>query len=476
MPERGGPVVVLGLDSVPPGLLFGTLRPWMPRLGRWLERARFGTLRSCDPPITVPAWAVMFTGVDPGSLGLYGFRHRRRGTYFDQYTPTPSMLRAPPLWEVASRRGLRVAVLGMPPGYPPPAVNGVYVADFLTPDGARDAVRPDAYREVVERRGYRFDVRFRAEDRPRVADELLEMARQHWGVARELWARERWDLFVVHDITPDRLHHAFWKYIDRAHPRYEERAEYAALFERHYRALDDELGSLLDALGPQARVLVASDHGSQGMDGCFCINEWLLAEGFLSLRAPVARPGTPLDEADVDWERTVAWGAGGYYARLFLNVRGREPKGRVRPEEVTAWIDRLAEGLARVRLPNGAPLAPVVRRPSELYREVTGDPPDALAYFGGLRWRSAGTLGHRRLFLEENDTGPDDSVHSMDGVFAAAGPGLGPPGPVREQSILDIAPTLLGWLGLAPERPMQGRAIAELAGGAAPRGGSRRDD
>jgi predicted AlkP superfamily phosphohydrolase/phosphomutase len=29
------------------------------------------------PPITVPAWAVIMSGKDPGQLGYYGFRNRK---------------------------------------------------------------------------------------------------------------------------------------------------------------------------------------------------------------------------------------------------------------------------------------------------------------------------------------------------------------------------------------------------------------
>ena len=40
-----------------------------------------------------------------------------------------------------------------------------------------------------------------------------------------------------------------------------------------------------------------------------------------------------------------------------------------------------------------------------------------MVYFDDLNWRSAGTVGHDSLYLFENDTGPDDSVHSMMGIF-----------------------------------------------------------
>src|SRR5580658_1846126 len=89
MPNASERVLILGLDSVPPELLFDRFRPMMPNLQKLLQRCKWGTLRACDPPITVPSWAVMFTGMDPGTLGIYGFRHRRPRTYWDTYSPSP---------------------------------------------------------------------------------------------------------------------------------------------------------------------------------------------------------------------------------------------------------------------------------------------------------------------------------------------------------------------------------------------------
>jgi len=68
------------------------------------------------------------------------------------------------------------------------------------------------------------------------------------------------------------------------------------------------------------------------MDGGICINEWLIRNGYLKLEAYPAVP-TPIDKARVDWSATKAWGDGGYYGRLFLNVNGREPNGTLDPRD-----------------------------------------------------------------------------------------------------------------------------------------------
>ena len=44
------------------------------------------------------------------------------------------------------------------------------------------------------------------------------MTRQRFRVAAALYAREPWDVFAVHEIGTDRLHHAYWKHFDENHP------------------------------------------------------------------------------------------------------------------------------------------------------------------------------------------------------------------------------------------------------------------
>ena len=459
-------LLVIGLDSVPPEFVFDRYRDVMPNLKRILSQSAYGTLKTTDPPITIPAWTVMFSGVDPGTLGLYGFRHRRLGSYQETYTPTSKMVTYPCLWDLLSRGGRRVAVIGMPPGYPPPTVNGVYVSDLLTPDGAADFVSPGALvPEVRAAAGgdYRFDVTFRAEDRDRVEREIFEMTRRRFAVARHLWGKERWDLFAVHEIGPDRIHHAFWKYFDHAHPKHVPGSPFDSIADRYYALLDSEIGRLLESVPEDVLLWVVSDHGSKAMDGCFCINEWLIRAGYLVLKGSRPPPGTALETVDVDWSRTRVWGAGGYYARLFFNLRGREREGIVDPGDLPALTRAIEAGLAAMVRPDGEKMGVELLEPRKIYHEVRGDPPDLMAYFGNLSWRSAGTVGHDSLYLSENDTGPDDSVHSMDGFFILHDP-VDPRGTGRlpDQSILDVAPTLLKRLGMPVPPHMQGRPIPEL--------------
>ena len=74
-----------------------------------------------------------------------------------------------------------------------------------------------------------------------------------------------------------------------------------------------------------------------------CVNEWLVRRATSCSTSSPTGP-TPLATPTVDWSRTRAWGAGGYYCRLFLNVAGREPRGRGRRRPTTSALrDELIE-------------------------------------------------------------------------------------------------------------------------------------
>src|SRR3954471_2401593 len=123
----------------------------------------------------------------------------------------------------------------------------------------------------------------------------------------------------------DRMHHAFWKHLDADGP-------YADAILDYHRHVDELVGSLLEHADEDTAVLVVSDHGAKRMEGGIRVNEWLRREGYLRTLTEPDAP-VPLADARVDWGSTRAWGDGGYYGRISLTVRGREPEGTVAPED-----------------------------------------------------------------------------------------------------------------------------------------------
>ena len=422
----GARVLVVGLDGAP-ALLFDRWLDELPVLKGLTERGTFGVLRSCDPPITVPAWTSMTSSRSPGALGVYGFRNRRDRSYNGAVLADSRSVRVPRVWDVLSERGRDVVVLGVPQTYPVTPVNGVMVSCFQAP------ARAQTHPSQLELGEYMTDVpAFRSGDKARIRRDAGEMTDRRFDVAERLLTTRPWDLFLLVEIGTDRIQHALW------------RSEEAVL--DYYRKVDERLGRLLQGVGEETAVLVVSDHGAKSMDGCLHVNEWLRGEGYLTLRAEPSRP-TPLTPDLVDWDRTVAWAQGGYYARVYMNVVGREPAGVVSPSEYDSVRDELAAKLE------------AAHRPEDLYAEVNGVAPDLLAYFGDLHLRCSELVGTESLYSEENDTGPDEANHDHDGIYILAAEGvragLGP-----QHDLRDIAPTILSLLGEPIPAAMEGAPLA----------------
>jgi predicted AlkP superfamily phosphohydrolase/phosphomutase len=453
--------LVIGLDCAPPQLLFERWRDDLPTLRSLMERGRYGVLRSCDPPITVPAWACMTSSRSPGALGIYGFRNRRDHSYEGLTIADSRSVSAPRVWDVLTARGRSAIVIGVPPSYPVTALNGVMISCFLTPDTQRSQYTyPAELKQEIEGLigSYMVDVDdFRTSDKERLLADIEEMTEKRFRVAEHLLETRPWDLFFMVEMGTDRMHHAFWRFFDSEHRLHEPGNRFEGAMLDYYRALDAKIDRLLRFADDDTAVLVVSDHGAKRIDGGICVNEWLRNEGYLVLAEEPAEP-TPLRPEMVDWSRTTAWGEGGYYCRLSLNVEGREPQGTVpghEYEQVRAELKAKLEALGDER--NRA-IGTVAYRPEELYSHQNGIPPDLLVYFGELAWRSIGQVGTGSVHVLENDTGPDDANHAPEGLYLLAAEGV-EAGLGEERDLRDIAPTLLTLLGEAVPGDMEGRSL-----------------
>jgi predicted AlkP superfamily phosphohydrolase/phosphomutase len=263
------------------------------------------------------------------------------------------------------------------------------------------------------------------------------------------------------EMGVDRMHRAFWGYMDETHPRYSPGNPYENAIFDYTVHLDKLIGGLLDQLDDDVIVMAVSDHGAKAMQGGICINEWLRREGHLVLlEEPRGENVVPFEKAEVDWGKTKAWGAGGYYGRIFMNVAGREPEGIIPPADYERERERLAAGLAAIPDPDGQAINTVNYKPEQVYRTVRNIAPDLITYFGDLRWRSVGSFGHGGIYTFENDIGPDDANHAPNGMFILYDPVKKLGGRrLQGHQLMDIAPTILDCMGLPVPSDMQGKLI-----------------
>ncbi|MFW9988147.1 MAG: alkaline phosphatase family protein [Candidatus Odinarchaeota archaeon] len=460
MNDRKKKLFIIGLDCATPRTLFEDFKEYCPNIRGLMDSGVYGKLRTCDPPITIPAWMVMSTGKKAGTLGLYGFRHRKENSYDDFWIATSYNIKEPKVWDILGNNGLKSCILGLIPTYPVQKINGCLVSGFITPDISTEFTFPSELKEeILQNVGeYIFDVNFRVENREILLKEIYEMTEIHFNTVKYLIQNKEWDYFKFVIIGLDRFHHAFWKYYDKDHPKYETGNKFEDEMKKYYIYLDRQIGELLTLLKKNTIVMIVSDHGAKAMKGLICVNMALEELGLLKFNTK-PKPRTRIAQADIDWSKTYAWGWGGYYARIFLNLEGREPKGIIKKEDYERLRDEIATKLKSIKDDKGNTMNTKVFKPEELYEKIRGDAPDLLVYFDDLNWRSAGTVGYKSMYLDENDTGPDDAVHDWYGIYIINDPNKNIGKNLGIKSILDIAPTSLNILGLEIPFDMEGNII-----------------
>lgn len=453
-------ILVLGLDCAAPELLLGL--DGLSNIRQLMDAGCYGRLESVIPPITVPAWMCMATSQDPGSLGVYGFRNRADHSYEKLSIATSRSITGLAIWDQLAMQGKRSVCVGVPPGYPPRKINGAWVGCFMTPDTSKDVFThpPELGARINALVGpYPVDVKgFRTDDKAWLRDQIFDMSRKQFRVVRHLMESEPWDYFQFVDIGLDRVHHGFWKHHDPTHVDHDPASPFKTVIRDYYQHLDHEIGETLEKLDSDTIVLLVSDHGARPLDGGFCVNEWLVEQGDLVLNSYPEKI-TPFAELSVDWSRTKAWSEGGYYARVFLNIKDREPNGTIAKTDVLRYRDDLKARLEATTDPDGKALGTLVFKPEEVYKRVRNVAPDLIAHFGGLSWRSIGSVGHRTLHVRENDTGPDDCNHAQYGAFVLASSNNPLRGSIEGARLIDIAPTLLELSGHDIPDSMIGRSL-----------------
>jgi len=271
-------------------------------------------------------------------------------------------------------------------------------------------------------------------------------------------------LFTVFD-TPDRLQHMFWRFIDPGHPNFNRdlASSLGPQVDELYRQCDALVGRVLDKVDENTLLIVLSDHGFNTFRRAFDTNTWLWENKLLALKDG-KKPDECMTDSfcQVDWSKTYAYAVG--LGGIYLNIKGREKDGIL--EDGTGEADKvrgaIQQGLAE--LPDremGQPAVRSVSRREDLYSGAyVKDSPDLLVNFhSGFRVSWASSLGGFANSLFENNNRRWSGDHIVDpdavpGILFMNRPALH-----NHAQIIDLAPTILNYLGVADHSSMEGKAL-----------------
>jgi predicted AlkP superfamily phosphohydrolase/phosphomutase len=441
-------VFVLSLDGVPHSFLARHIPEGaFPNLAALFAEGELRRMETACPPASPVVWSSYMTGMNPGRHGIYGLIERRPGSY-ELYVPTSMDLTAPALWEVAGRAGRKVVVVNVPGTFPPRPIRGVLIA----PDngGPLDGlVYPQSLGGFLRGIGYRADVDARAGMEGNKDDLLVDLdrtVRKRFEAAFSLLHREPWDFFQLHVSETDRINHFLWEDYERDTPIL------GRAFLAFYRTLDALVGELLSLVPAGAQVILLSGHGFRRLRRELYLNRCLEEHGWLEFQGGASRR---LGEIGAE-ARAYSLGAG----RVFLHVRGREPRGRVDGrEEYRGFRDGIAADLLRLKDPeSGLPLIERVVPGEELnrnpeWRSFPLPASDRRPAPCDLLVVPAEGYEMKANFDRQTVTGRTEvtGMHAYDDAFLFV---RGRRLRSRTPRIEDLFPTVLGMLGVrAAERP-----------------------
>jgi predicted AlkP superfamily phosphohydrolase/phosphomutase len=486
-------VLLLGMD----GMTYSVLDPAfeagrMPNLAALLDRSASGVLTSTVPPYTPPGWTSIFTGVNPGKHGIFGFTlgnlQRREGLV------RLDRVAAPALWNAANAQGCRTGLFNIPMTYPPPPVDGFAVSGMLTPEGGGRTPENFTYPEGLAAiltdalGGYEIDIEVDYDQDWRSTAIIERLSRnletKRKGLQMLLEGEPDLPLLFTVLEAPDRLMHVHYKYLDPRCEHYHS-PEAAPIRQRAWAFFDEMdamIGDLVGWAGDDGYVVTMSDHGFGPKDKTLNVNlalrNWgLLAVGGAAsvggsatvrrvarrvsklLPKSVWRRAKGAAQATIDWSRTRAFSAPVPQQGIYVNLSGREPHGIVTPSDYEAVRDEVVERLTSLVDPDdGLPVVDrVYRREEVIDGPRSSGAPDLFPVCRAYSYELMDGLYSPEI-LDDYRSLPR-GFHHMDGIFGIGGPGIEATSGLRAD-VYDIAPTALYLAGLKLPR-MDGRVLTE---------------
>jgi len=322
----------------------------------------------------------------------------------------------------------------------------------------------------------------------------------------KLMRREPWDLAMLVLRSVDEATGYLWQHIDPHHPRHDPvaAAQFGDAILDIHKDLDNLVGLMIAAAGPNATVVLVSDHGAGPCYKEVFLNVWLEQQGWL-VRKPVKQldkqrktllrrygltrenlapkldwplahairsriperiqhaiiPEQSVTLADVvDWSRTRAYSMGNI-GQIYVNLKGREAQGIVEPgPEREQLLNDISAALYRLT-DEGHPVVDRVYRAEDIYHgPYASRGPDLNIEMRGLTYISQSW----REMAGDTIFGPPgyNGTHRPLGIVALQGEAAAAVGRQPELQIVDVAPTLLWLLGLPIPDDLDGKLMTTL--------------
>jgi len=515
-------VLLIGLDSADAQLI----EEWcdsgdLPHLASMRREGAWARLGTTADIMHVSAWPTIYTGASPGHHGMYHAYQARPGVQ-GAVRAQPAECALPPFWAHLDDAGRRCIVFDAFMDYPLKGFGGRQILEYGTwtwfgaPGSTPGGLRRELVRHVGPYPAPEHLHVLSVPDSRVFRDQLVNGAGAKARAVRWLLGESSWDMAFVSFGETHGAGHYLWHTGDPGHPAsrdYDFSGAPDALRDV-YIAIDEGIGSILEAVPDDTMVIVFSGDGmGPNYSGCHLMPELLRRMGWLSdtrgsaEQAPGASTGMPRKKLlsrvrqmvplgvrqsvtrclprslhyrmsmkwvndSIHWDRSRVFCIPNSNEAYFrLNLKGREPRGLVEPgAEERAIVDELATEVRQLVNPDNRRAAAhsVVPVDGAFPGAERGRLPDVVACWDPEAEVLARVESARRGLIEGvagYQTSPGyTGNHRPNAFLVARGPGVREGVEVTGRHILDIAPTVLAALAVDPPRHFEGRPVEELVG------------
>ncbi|GAB3689735.1 alkaline phosphatase family protein [Salinarchaeum chitinilyticum] len=252
----------------------------VPTIETLFEEGASGPLESQLPPWTPSAWPSVYTGVNPGKHGVFGFL-RFEGYDWDVVDYTD--VREHAIWELLSERGHSSVVVNAPVTHPPASFDGALVPGYVAPESPEchpAGLLDDLEDELGEYQLYDDET---APDGPTAGETASadDRAEQIERYERLVESRGEAFRYLADRFEPD---FGFLQF-QQTDTVFHESPEDDAVVDAVYAAADREIAATIEACDPDV-VVCCSDHGIGPYGGHeFRANSFLRDRGDLATTA-----------------------------------------------------------------------------------------------------------------------------------------------------------------------------------------------
>jgi len=459
-------LLVIGIDGASYSLIKENVGRFK-LFSKLIENDNLKPLTSTIPPSTVPAWMSIFTGVNPGKHGYFGFTEQHNYEYklvcFNEYT-------IPRIWNILDNHGLKSVVVNVPIVYPVEPIRGAMIAGMFSPSNRlnKKNVFPSNIIPLLRKLNYIIDIdvsELKGLSTKEVYDKLSSIVETRTKAFKLLMDSFNANLGILVYTETDRIQHLFWYDKELVH--------------RIYELVDKQINELLNYF--DSPMIIVSDHGFRGVKRGVIGNLLLYEQGYLRfrndyykllLRAILRKLKwyEPTIEYEIiDWSKTLA-----YFRRdtwgFVLNLAGRQPNGIVSQKEYEKILNRLISALKSTNL------FEYLYKSSDLYRgSFVSRAPDIIAIplqdIKLLNLNEAAEIIRPSKTIERITAIRDiirnrDPIiefnkemgeHDLKGIVGVYGGSF-----IKQVKIYDIAPSILSFFGVKMSNYMDGEVALNL--------------